>query len=386
MHSGRSIIEIAQQIQDEKERQQDYHVDTRALSIELQGTPEAPDFRLSVDNSPGYALTDISERQIAKFAHIPRGPGKGAAYYQYLRSTDPEALQYVLNRELSRTAGRDRSTRLLRTLRDDGNGVARAFLSDKFALGRDNYDLFEHIGPALQEKGVWVKSCDLTESRLYLKGVNAAQSFALDNGAVSPLTDTELSMIMSGQNTRPERDIHVSSVVISNSEVGLGSLSIEPGIARVWCYNLSIISEGAMRKRHVSKKVDLRDENGEIPAHFTVETQNAVDQAFWLSARDNLNHALSDDMFNEYGRKLAVAQGVNATDALGVDDPIKVVDITAQRHELTDGEKSLVLDEWFKLSDKSLFGLSNGVTAAAARVESYDRSTELERIAWSLVG
>jgi hypothetical protein len=59
-------------------------------------------------------------------------------------------------------------------------------------------------------------------------------------------------------------------------------------------------------------------------------------------------------------------------------DPVKVVEATARRLTLTDGEKTSVLQHLIRGGDLSAWGLANAVTRTAEDVPDYDRSTELE--------
>ena len=57
-------------------------------------------------------------------------------------------------------------------------------------------------------------------------------------------------------------DIVQAGVIISNSEVGLGSVSIQPLIYRLVCSNGMVVNEAAARRNHVGRVTD----SGEISA------------------------------------------------------------------------------------------------------------------------
>jgi hypothetical protein len=59
-------------------------------------------------------------------------------------------------------------------------------------------------------------------------------------------------------------------------------------------------------------------------------------------------------------------------------DPVRVVEATARRLTLTEGEKSSVLRHLIRGGDLSAWGLANAVTRTAEDVADYDRATELE--------
>jgi hypothetical protein len=100
---------------------------------------------------------------------------------------------------------------MLRTL----DGSMRAFLSDRYRR-LDNYDLASAVLPVLKEMGEGLKivSTELTESKMYIKVINERLELEVKQG-----------------------DVVQAGMVISNSEVGMGSLKVEPLIYRLICTN-----------------------------------------------------------------------------------------------------------------------------------------------------
>jgi hypothetical protein len=62
-----------------------------------------------------------------------------------------------------------------------------------------------------------------------------------------------------------------------------------------------------------------------------------------------------------------------------------VVQLAAKSYGLFERESQSVLDHLIRGEELSLYGLANAVTRHAQDVDSYDRSTELEMTAWSLL-
>ena len=54
-------------------------------------------------------------------------------------------------------------------------------------------------------------------------------------------------------------DIVQAGVIISNSEVGLGSVSIQPLIYRLVCSNGMVVNEAAARRNHVGRVTDSEE-------------------------------------------------------------------------------------------------------------------------------
>jgi dTDP-4-dehydrorhamnose reductase len=75
---------------------------------------------------------------------------------------------------------------------------------------------------------------------------------------------------------------------------------------------------------------------------------------------------------------------------LGVETKItgdvpKVVELASKSYGLLEKESQGVLDHLIRGEELSLYGLANAVTRHAQDVVSYDRSTELEMTAWSIL-
>ena len=61
-------------------------------------------------------------------------------------------------------------------------------------------------------------------------------------------------------------------------------------------------------------------------------------------------------------------------------DPVKSVELLADKFQLTENERGDILRQLFMGGDNSRYGLVNAVTAASKIAKSYERATDLERI------
>jgi hypothetical protein len=234
---------------------------------------------------------------------------------------------------------------LIRTL----DGSVRAVLSDSYRP-LDNFDLAEAVLPTLLGVEAEVISCEVTESRFYLKAVTRRVE-----GEVKP------------------GDIIRAGLVVSNSEVGHGSLRVEALDYRLVCTN-GMIREAAVRKAHLGRSgargLDAIEDARE---YFRDETRAADDRAFFLKVTDAVGAMFDPARFNT-----RLGQYRAASERRIEADPVKVVEATARRLTLTDGEKSSVLQHLIRGGDLSAWGLANAVTRTAEDVPDYDRATELE--------
>lgn len=336
MKTGKSLTELAQEIERQAQSKKDYIVNTRALTM----TENA---ELTFQNGELKTLSpsSIAHGQLAAHTDIPK------KYYDRLLSSDRELLARNVNKWLHE----EPTPRMVRTL----DGKARAFLSDKFSLGMENFDVAAAALPALIDHGAQIMSADITESKLYIK-------------AVLPKIEGEVS----------KGDVVQAGIAISNSEVGMGALTIQPLVYRLICLNGAIFADSKFSARHVgARKGDMGDNFAHL---LTAETLNAEEKALSLRIRDVINGSFSEAIFTQRLDLMRKAKGEKLDQ-----NPVDVVEILSKRHGLNDLEKTGVLQRLIEGADLSRYGLHNAVTNMAQAVDSYDRATELETLGGNIL-
>ncbi len=341
MKSGLTLQQFAATIHEQNRQKADYLVDTRNLKLESFGS----DVYMHVhDNDTDImeplAINKLAHRQLGTHLNIP------SAYYERMLTTHPELLTHNVNTWLHR----EPSKRMVRTL----GGTARAFLSSRYRR-IDNMDIAQIVLPIIGEmQDAIVESCEITETRMYLKVVN-------------PRLEAE---VVPG-------DIVQSGVIISNSEVGMGSVCIQPLIYRLVCSNGMIINDAQTRRNHVGRSADT-DESFLM---YSEETLMAEDKAFALKIQDTVKAAVEEARFLQVIDKMRTARelSMNTVDVPGV------VQMTSKEFSITNDESTGVLQHLIEGKDLSLYGLSNAVTRYSQDVKSYDRSTELESIGYKIL-
>jgi hypothetical protein len=332
MKAGKTINQLIETVVSEGSSKRDFISDTRHVSMIAGGGLEILDIG-------GFSLTNHAHGQIAQRVQIPQ------KYYDRMRQEAPALLSSNVNHWFQENP----EPRLIRTM----NGKARAFLSNRYRV-LDNYDLLQAIVPKLREVGCRPESMDITERKLYLK-------------CLFPKIEMEVST----------GDVVQAGLVISNSEVGLGSLRIEPLIYRLVCTNGLIAPDAGLVKFHLGRALgDNQDHAFEL---YRKETIQATDQAFWMQVSDTIDALLTPEVFERIVDRLR-----NAKDQRITDIP-KTVEVTRKQLNLTDDEQSSVLHHLAEGGDLSLYGLTNAVTRTSQDLIDYDRATELERAAWSLL-
>jgi hypothetical protein len=137
MKTGKSLSELATEIERQRDNRQDFIAPTKQMSLVTLGD-SAADVRLLL-NAPGVtqssSLKPIAHGQLAEYAGIPK------PYYDLMLSQAPQLLAKNVNTWLDRKDEK----RLVRVL--DGN--VRGILSDRYRP-LDNYELAEVVLPVIQ--------------------------------------------------------------------------------------------------------------------------------------------------------------------------------------------------------------------------------------------
>lgn len=337
MITGQTLDTIATDILNARAHKKDYITPTPALRLSDSGRIA---FKMGGEEHE-FNPTPICLDQIGDRVGIPR------KYFERMQTEAPGLLANNVNHWFANAPEK----RMLRTLRN-GTDIARAFLSDKFRP-LDNADLAERILPKLTEMGLQVISAAVTDRRLYIQ-------------AVSPKVEAKIKKV---------GDIVQSGIVISNSEIGCGSLSMRHLVYTLRCTN-GMISDSIVKQAHVGRK-SIGDVDSESAAEFfSDETRKADDKAFWLKVGDLMAHTLSREKFDEIIARLNATTEVN----IEADKITEVVEVMQDKFSWQDGESKSVLGHLIKGGDLSQYGLLNAVTRTAEDLTSYDRAIEFEKM------
>ncbi len=329
MNTGIKLDALSQRILADRALSKDYIGSTSLMEMSDDG-------HLMLQNGERLSLgvRRIAHEQIAEKTGIP------FKYYERMKTEQPA----LLARNVNAWFAREPSKRLVRTI----NGEARAFLGEGYRP-LDNYDVATHLLPRMSALGLEVVSSQITESRLYIQS----------------------------RSPRVQGDVRVgdtvqSGVVVSNSEVGRGSLSIAELDFRLWCLN-GAVGENVIRQTHVGG-VRKGDVTFAQEVTYSEGTQRKVDAAFWAMATEAITHALSPERFEVRLQRMKRAAGVE------IAKPAAVVEKITELLGLTEPEGAGVLEAFAKGGDITQWGLANAVTAQAKTEKDYDRSVEFEKL------
>ncbi len=340
-HPLPAIITRIDQLAD---RTRDFLAPACALRLRQNGEASA----LALDHGGverSFLPTELVHDQLVALTGVPQ------AYYRRMREHAPLLLEANVNAWLQRSASRH----LVRTIDDPERPVVRAVVSDRYRA-LDHRQLLEAVLPTLHQRGVSLISSELSETRLHLKAVNERLQGEVRLGET----------VMAG-------------VCISNSEVGLGALTIQPLIYTLRCTNGMILEDASLRRHHLGRRMQA---GCTIEHLLSDETRLADDRAFFLTVRDLTRASLVEALFQ---RHLDAARRAGAR-AIPPGREEAVVDMTVRRHHLTSGEGGAILAHLRSGRDLTAWGLCSAITRTAQDAADYERSTELERLGGQLLG
>jgi len=340
MKTGLSLVELAQRIQANATLKADYVRPTNDLEVVVQENEGGAKPTVSLATPDGqFPIRPIAHDQIGARVGIP------SKYYDRMLADAPELLATNVNTWFRQKP----EPRMIRTL----GGDARAFLSNQYNR-IENEEIANTVLPILARiPGARVISSEVTERRLYLQ-------------VVTPKT----LAVKVGDEVQ-------AGVIISNSEVGQGAVSVQPLIYRLVCLNGLVVPDGKFRANHVGRRVE---EGSLAQITYADDTRAADDRAVLLKLRDHVEAAVNE---------VAFAQRVERFTALAssreIVSPAKAIGLLAKKLDLSENEGDSILSSLAKGGDLSAWGVVNAVTHQAHSATDYDRSVEWEALGGKLV-
>lgn len=326
MLKGLTLTQLAQKIEANKELKRDFIAPTEAIHMKVQEdkTPV-----LFVPRAGDFPILPLAHNQIGARTGIP------SKYYDRMLSEAPE----LLTRNVNTWFRQNPEKRMIRTL----GGDIRAFLSNRYNR-IENEEIAEVALPVLyQIPDVKIVSAEVTDRRLYIQ-------------AVAPRLQGEVK----------KGDVVQAGVVISNSEVGAGAVSVARMNYRLICLN-GMIMPDKFRAYHVGRQIE------DTSALWQDDTRKADDRAVLLKVRDMVHAAVNE---KEFALTLEKMRGL--TDGKITGNPDEVIEVLCQKVGVSETEKGGILRSLIEGGDLSAWGMLNAVTAQAHVARDYDRAVELE--------
>lgn len=354
MKQGKSLEELAREITRQAEAKRDYVAPAKKLQMLPDATMEVSYADQGGTSGRELAVDNLAHRQVGQWAGIH------AKYYDKMREQAPALLAENVNHWF----GESDDVRLVRTL----DQRMRAFLSDRYQI-IDHYEVAQAILPILKECGAEIDSCEVTERHLYIKAFNPNRKEEIGPAGVDWKWGED------------HHQIHVlrPGIVLRNSEVGLGSYEIAPGLRTDHCSNLLVFRADAMRKYHIGRK--LTEGQQEIERYITDETKRKRDQALMAVATDMTRAAFDGEIFEKLVDETRKTRGHVIEGR-----PDKAIEEVAKLLPMNQEEQGGVLRHLAQGGELSQYGLSNAVTQFSQQEElSYDRASELEEMGAKII-
>ena len=283
-----SLLALMQQVSENSSRKIDYTAPTKDLQISTRVTDgdrpnESQVIIEASDGEPTKILTanDVALQQIASKSEID------IRTVRRLRDHYPTELDTVINAIWQR----EPKGVMLRTFVDTDNsdtGILRAFTSSSYKVF-DNEDVLTNTLPQLMNsKANWqVVNGTLTDQRMYLR-------LKSQNQVAEPAVG----------------DAMANGLLISNSEVGLGSVNIQQLIYTLACLN-------GMQTANKSRSTHVTSSRGtDSWSILTDEAKSADNQALSLKLRDVVGHFADRTTFDETIEQMRIAHTEKVTGAL----------------------------------------------------------------------
>jgi hypothetical protein len=338
MLKGLSLVELATKIEANRELKRDFIADSSKLAMEVQPAQanERANTVLVLPEHGQFPILPLAHDQIGLKTGIP------AKYYDRMLAEAPGLLASNVNTWF----GRDKDKRMIRTI----GGDARAFLSNRYNR-IENEEIAEAALPVLRDlPNVSIVSSEVTDRRLYIHFV-----------VPSVIGEVKVG------------DVVQAGGIITNSEVGLGSVSVSGLLWRLRCLN-GMKTADTFRRHHVGRQIE------DDAALWADDTRKADDRAVLLKVRDMVKAVVDETRFRAQIEKLR-----RLTEGEITGDPTKAIEVLARKVGATETEQGGILRALIQGGDLSRWGIVNAITAQAHTATSYDRAVEFEAMGGNVV-
>ncbi|MFI6485071.1 DUF932 domain-containing protein [Nonomuraea sp. NPDC050663] len=304
-----------------------------------------------VSQSGMFRPTAVCDDGLAEKLKIPR---------TYLRRLREERLA-LYDANLNGWLADDPRRFLIRTLRgEDGNGVARALLSDSYRI-IDNLDVLTSIldGIRTAEVPVNIAGCDLTERRMYVRIACeqiAVHAPRLMSGYRSPFTGAEGTA----------NPLVFAGFVVSNSETGCGAFSVTPRLIFSVCDNGATFTADALRNVHLGGRLD----EGQI--QWSHDTQRKNLELIAAKTRDAVTTFLSRSYVEAKITEMEQQAGALATHAPAT------IERVAKKLAYSQETQDEILAHFIRGGQLTAGGVMHAVTSVAQTLPNPDARYAME--------
>lgn len=248
---------------------------------------------------------------------------------------------------------------MYRSNEEGGISVGRALLSDKYKV-IDHHDILVSVVRAIQQTGIDIKviNADLTEQKMYVR-------FMAPGSTIRPE-----SFLENYKNPKTGNDgggSLMAGFILTNSETGQGSYQIIPRAIVSACDNGIIWYDEKKRKTHLGTKLEL----GEVD--WSTDTKVLNNDLIVSQFQDYIKHFSSKEFLQMKIDKIEEKAGKQLL------HPVEATQNICGLLNMSDEEKSDVLNYFLLSGDISYGGVAQAVTFHAHQQDDGDRRFDLER-------
>ena len=371
MKQGRSLVELAKELERLEGAKRDFVADTRQLRVAPIASLDAVvDKTERIERQNAAALNMIIENTNAEDLFCPVNNhamnqigsrlGIPKKYVDKLAEKHPDILAYNINELFER----EPEKRMVRTL----EGNVRAFMSDRYRI-IDNYDVANVVLPALMEAKAEIISCEVTWKKLYIKARHPSLEHVIKDWPEG---------VTMGDGSHHSRQTVRAAVVVTNSEVGLSRLGFSPAIWTHECSNLMVSERYAYSKYHIGRQKGKDEDH--IWELLSDDTKMLSDATVVSKIKDLARASMDGTIFDKIVDDMKAARHQEIKGNV-----VGTVELLAKEKGLRDGEKTDVLTALIKGGDLTKYGLHAAVTRMSSDVEDYDRASDLEKLGGKII-
>lgn len=274
---------------------------------------------------------------------------------------DPDGVEHVGD-----TAEPDARSFMVRCFRggDGSEGVARAFLSDRYRTV-DNLDVLTAALEGVKAAGVVidVAGCDLTDRRMYVR-ITAPEVQAL-----APKLLARYRSPFSGAMGADNPTVF-AGLELSNSETGGGAFTLVPRLVVQVCKNGMKITKDAVREVHLGGQLDA----GVV--RWSESTQQRNLELVTAKTADAVA------TFLDVGYMETVIAGLEEKCEAPVSDAQATIQNIGSQLRFSQERIDGVLDHFIQGADLTAGGVLHAVTSYAQTVDDADQAAEIEASAF----
>lgn len=309
-------------------------------------------FSDEINNSTVLQPMGIFHEQLAEKLSIPK------KYYDKMNVT---AHLPILDENVSYWMKGEKTSYLLRTFLDkeEKSGYVRAILSDRFKV-IDHYDILLAVLAAINETGLNIQidagGCDITDTRMY------ARFICPDIEIKAP----ELLKNYRNPKGGEQSDSIISGFVITNSEVGYGTMSISPRAKILACKNGLITTKEKFSQVHLGGKMEQYSE-----IQWSENTKQKNLDLIIAQVKDYVLRFASKEFLGE-----SIAKLIEKNKEL--EHPSDAVFNICNKMNISEERQKDILSIFMKSGDSTSFGLSQALTFFAHDKAGADMQYDLE--------